>query len=218
MNTISAKEYKKLYKIDQKEIKFEINEVHKKAITLLNPQKGEKIVDLGCGTGEVVKLLSDIGVEAVGVDYMEEFLEVAIKNNPSSTFILADIRKLPFENESFDKFSCLGTLVYLSKNDMKLVLYEINRILKTNGIGIIRVGTSINKIGRFFLRIYKRESIFHSYLYSQKFYENFFKDAGFEIVKIEKSLDKTYRGTKKLFFKVFHIFFASTWFIVKKNQ
>jgi ubiquinone/menaquinone biosynthesis C-methylase UbiE len=218
MNTISAKEYKKLYKIDQREIKFEINEVHKKAITLLNPQEGEKIVDLGCGTGELVKLLSDRGVEAVGVDYMEEFLEVAIKNNPLSTFILADIRKLPFENESFDKFSCLGTLVCLSKDDVKLALYEINRILKPNGIGVIRVGTAVNKIGRFLLRIYKRESIFHSYLYSKKFYENCLKSSGFEIIHIERSLDKNYKGIKKLFFKVFHIFFASTWFIVKKNQ
>lgn len=37
-------------------------------VELLNPQAGEKILDLGCGTGDLAKKISDYNVDVVGIN------------------------------------------------------------------------------------------------------------------------------------------------------
>ncbi|WVQ85734.1 hypothetical protein IAT38_007901 [Cryptococcus sp. DSM 104549] len=63
---------------------------------LLNPQKGDKIIDLGCGTGELtVNLKKVVGEEGVviGVDANQSMLDSASKKSPSSIqYIQADIQ------------------------------------------------------------------------------------------------------------------------------
>lgn len=59
-------------------------------ITLLEPQAGERIVDLGCGTGHLTQKIADAGVTVVGIDSAPEMIAQARINFPNLKFQLAD--------------------------------------------------------------------------------------------------------------------------------
>jgi trans-aconitate methyltransferase len=70
-------------------------------LELLNPAKGERILDLGCGTGQLTSDIAQSGAEVVGLDNSEDMLAEAQKNFPTLRFVLADAShfRLP---DSFD--------------------------------------------------------------------------------------------------------------------
>lgn len=54
-----------------------VSELGGEILKWLDPRPGERILDLGCGDGELAKALSDAGVDVVGVDSSPEMLEAA---------------------------------------------------------------------------------------------------------------------------------------------
>ncbi len=68
---------------------------------LLAAQPGERVLDLGCGTGDHVSALRERGVQAEGVDQSPEMIARARKKFPGAPFEVADARALAFEG-TFD--------------------------------------------------------------------------------------------------------------------
>ncbi|SDW12978.1 Trans-aconitate methyltransferase [Marininema mesophilum] len=60
----------------------------KGVLKLLQPQKGEKILDLGCGTGDLTKEISKTGAVVTGSDFSEEMIEKARVKYPEIPFIV----------------------------------------------------------------------------------------------------------------------------------
>lgn len=58
-----------------------------------------RVLDIGCGTGYLTRLLRGV---VVGVDQSEEMLEVARRRVPNAEFLRADVPPLPFADGSFD--------------------------------------------------------------------------------------------------------------------
>ena len=59
-------------------------------VQLLNPQKGEIILDLGSGTGDLTKQIGDACQEVIGMDYSKDMIQTAQAKYPNIPFILAD--------------------------------------------------------------------------------------------------------------------------------
>ena len=59
-------------------------------IELLAAKQGEKILDLGCGTGDLANNLSQSGVNVVGVDKSENMIARASTKYPSISFMVQD--------------------------------------------------------------------------------------------------------------------------------
>ena len=74
-------------------------------VELLAPALGERILDLGCGTGHLTSLIAESGAEVVGVDSSEDMVGVASANYPHIRFEVADARSLPFKDEFNAVFS-----------------------------------------------------------------------------------------------------------------
>lgn len=54
-------------------------------LELLNPQAGERILDVGCGTGQLAAQIAQTGATVVGLDLDEAMLEQARSNYPTSS-------------------------------------------------------------------------------------------------------------------------------------
>lgn len=59
--------------------------------------------------------------------------------------IKVDIRKLPYDDESFDYALSYNTIFHLTKKDIKKSIAEINRVLKKNGLFFVNFMTQEDK-------------------------------------------------------------------------
>lgn len=95
------------------------------------------ILELGCGPGRYVALLSGLGYNVVAADPMrfpEWDLFRGCRNITLRDKVFAE--ELPFADHSFDHVTCLGALLYFEDPDRSL--QEIRRVLKPGGKLVIR--------------------------------------------------------------------------------
>ena len=59
-------------------------------LDLLAPQKGERILDLGCGSGQLTAAIADAGASVIGLDSSPEMLAEARAHYPAIEFRLGD--------------------------------------------------------------------------------------------------------------------------------
>lgn len=93
-------------------------------------EAGSHILDLGCGTGALLRALEVQGVTGVGADVSPAMLERARSHRPNGSFVQLEGPHLPFEDASFDAVVSLLSWRYL---DWDPVLMEIARILRPGG-------------------------------------------------------------------------------------
>lgn len=94
------------------------------------------ILDAGCGTGLFSKKLETFG-NVTGVDISSYSVKLAKRRRVRVK--KASIVKLPFPDSSFDLVVCIDVLYHLKvESDLK-ALQEFSRVLKPNGILILRV-------------------------------------------------------------------------------
>src|SRR5687767_3503542 len=107
----------------------------------LAPRAGERILDIGCGTG---RLTSDIAAETVvGTDLSAAMLEQAHRHYPNAaSFARADGMWLPFVSETFDAVFSTATFHWIADHDQ--LFSEIYRVLKPGGRLVSQCGGGPN--------------------------------------------------------------------------
>lgn len=70
-------------------------------LDLLAPQPGERVLDLGSGTGHLTAKIAEAGAEAVGLDASPDMVDQARHNYPHLQFVVADAAEFSFP-EPFD--------------------------------------------------------------------------------------------------------------------
>jgi SAM-dependent methyltransferase len=117
----------------------------RRALTMLRPQGGERILDLACGTGRHSLELVRQGFSVVGVEIGEELVEIARKDAAAqgleTDFIQADLRELKYEDE-FDIVLNLndGAVGYFETDEENHRTFEvISRALKPGGQNLVQV-------------------------------------------------------------------------------
>lgn len=92
---------------------------------------GERIADLGCGSGVFTGLLHRRGFNCTGIDLSPKLIRIAHEAHPGIDFQEGDIEHLPFADESFDGVLLAGVLHHLP--DWTACIAEVKRILKPGG-------------------------------------------------------------------------------------
>lgn len=92
----------------------------------------ESVLDVGCGTGLLVKFLSTSGFRAVGCDIEDEAIKAA-KNLNNIDLVKASAINLPFPNNSFDCITSISVVEHLRPQEVKKFIKESKRILKPGG-------------------------------------------------------------------------------------
>ena len=106
-------------------------------VSLLEPRAGERILDLGCGTGHLTAQIAEAGAHVTGVDRSAEMVAAARLAYPNLKFETSDARNLMFQDE-FDAVFSNATLHWI--HEPELVLQGVCRALRTGGRFVAELG------------------------------------------------------------------------------
>lgn len=107
---------------------------------LINPKDGEKILDVGCGTGILTRLIATSlfpNGSIRGIDISKHFIDLAhnyiqdLKYGSVIKFDVGDAEKLPYPNEHFDAAYAARVLLYIINPHQ--AVKELKRVVKNKG-------------------------------------------------------------------------------------
>lgn len=78
-----------------------VYEYGRELVALLAPQRGERILDIGCGSGQLTGAIADSGARVTGLDNSASMIDTARREYPDLSFVLADAKEFSFD-EPFD--------------------------------------------------------------------------------------------------------------------
>ncbi len=170
-----------------------------------NIKKEDVVLDIGCGNGRVMKILSGISKKVYGIDNDESAVELCkdnLKGFENVEVSLQDAEKINFKDGFFDVVICSEVFVNFGKTKFK-ILSEIKRVLKENSFLILNVYNEKALEKR--LKMYKEHGypfiksvdeengtvIFDGGVVSEQYSEEqitkILEDAGFEIQELIKT-------------------------------
>ena len=96
-------------------------------------QPGQKLLDIGIGTGLSSTLFHDFGMNIYGMDISEEMLDAVRNKNITQNLTMHDLTKFPYpyEEDFFDLVVNAGVFQFFE--DLQQVFKETGRILKKDG-------------------------------------------------------------------------------------
>lgn len=109
----------------------------------LPPGRGETLLDLGCNWGRWCVAAARKGYNPVGIDPSLAGIVAARKVSRqlgvTAHFVVADARYLPFRPRTFDVVFSYSVLQHLSKDNVRVALGEVARVLRPGGTSLIQM-------------------------------------------------------------------------------
>ena len=118
-----------------------VYEYGKDLLALLNAQAGEKILDVGCGTGHLTAQIAASGAQVTGLDFSDAMIEKARATYPGIEFQQADATNFSFAT-AFDAIFSNATLHWIS--DAEAAINCMAKALKSGGKFVIEFGGKNN--------------------------------------------------------------------------
>lgn len=174
----------------------------RRIIEEIDPKENDRIVDLGCGNGYYLFLLSNLGIKLKlsGFDYDKEIIKEAsqLLSKKEIRFTTGDLHKIHLKKDQFDKAVMSEVLEHV-ENDGK-VLKQVHKILKADGILVISVPSikyplfwdPINFVLQHLFNTHIKSGFFsglwsgHLRLYSLEELRKKFETAGFKVEAAEE--------------------------------
>ena len=116
---------------DYERISLHLGDSIDHAIGRLSPRPGERILDIGTGTGLAARRMAALGATVVGIDLGPELIETARRLGPGIDFRVGDAEQLPLEDASFD--GAISTFGIMFVNRPEAAAGELARICRKGG-------------------------------------------------------------------------------------
>src|SRR5215469_12674605 len=102
-------------------------------LDFVGAKAGDRVLDVGCGTGVISAALAERGCTVVGLDASESYLEGARRDrsHPKIVYELGDARRMPYADASFD--ACVSVLTIDVIPEVDQVVREMQRVTRRGG-------------------------------------------------------------------------------------
>jgi SAM-dependent methyltransferase len=92
---------------------------------------GMRVLDIGCGSGELCALAAARGAEVAGIDAAEGMIEIARRRLPDADLRVGPMEQLPWEDDRFDVATAVNALQFAA--DFVAALAEAARVVRPGG-------------------------------------------------------------------------------------
>jgi SAM-dependent methyltransferase len=150
-------------------------------LALLQKEGKLSLLEIGAGTGKDSKFFQENGMDVTCIDLSAEMVKFCRQKGLSAQIM--DMAHLEFTNESFDVIYTFNSLLHIPKNELPLVLENIKRVLKPNGLFHLGVYGSENEFEGVWDEdsyIPKRFFVFYSDEHIQEIATHYFELISFE--------------------------------------
>lgn len=110
---------------------------YEEAIRRIQLRAGQRVLEVGCGTGVFLRAASDCGARVVGLDASTELIELARERVPEAELHVGDMQFLPFESDTFDAVTGFNSFFFAA--DMVAALREAGRVARPGSPVVIQV-------------------------------------------------------------------------------
>lgn len=218
IRTVSSRIYTKQYYLNdcfgaetfKKTSGKELPEKIQKFIANIHIKKGMRILDVGCGRGDLAFYLARHGASVVGIDYAQAAIAIAehARRMQSKSiqklvsFQRMNAKKLNFPSDNFDVVISIDVFEHLYQEELVIAMQEIKRVLKPKGI--LLVHTEPNKIylewtHKYYSYPMSRLLVKVNRLFTGKEYFDLPKDLRNDLHKKQHVNEPTYNYLKHLF-------------------
>ena len=121
---------------------------------------GEKVLDVGCAKGFLVKDFFDLGIQSLGIDISKYAIDNSLLEIKDK-LIIGSADKLPFPDDTFDAVVSINTIHNLDREKCKQAINEMQRVSKNKKKLFIQVDSYLNE---------EQKKIFESWVLTAKFY------------------------------------------------
>jgi ubiquinone/menaquinone biosynthesis C-methylase UbiE len=95
------------------------------------------VADVGCGTGATSRMLTDFGLDVVGIDLSANMLAEARRRNPGLRFQVGSMTAMDFDDGHFDGVCAWYSVIHIPDEELPHVLAEFHRVLRPGGWALI---------------------------------------------------------------------------------
>ncbi len=163
-----------------------VSQLSQQVMKDLSPSKGEAILDLGCGDGELAKVMADLGCQVVGVDASQNLIDVALSRGIDARVM--DAQEIDFDSD-FDAAFSNAALHWMPRQEE--LVHRVYKALKPGGRFVAEMGgqgniakvcgalsTALSEIGEDFAS--RNPWVFPS----DQEYQALLQEAGFTVKKV----------------------------------
>ena len=101
---------------------------------------GKTILDIGCGSGHLLRKLRDLGGVCYGLEVSDKSIQDSEDTNMTNiTIMKATAREMPFSDNQFDMVFAADVMEHILDKDIERIMLEIQRVLKQEGRLIVLV-------------------------------------------------------------------------------
>jgi len=96
--------------------------------------KGDKVLDLGCGSARLYELLKEYDIQYYGMDISNELIKIARDNVPKGRFEVGDMLETPYDDNFFRSVISIAVVHHVPTAELRQKAFdEIFRITKPGG-------------------------------------------------------------------------------------
>lgn len=157
-------------------------------LSLIKEENKSSLLEIGPGAGKDSLFFQESGLEVKCIDLSPELVKLCQQKGLDAQVM--DMTELSLPRESFDAVYALNSLLHIPKNDLPIVLKNIQNVLKPNGLFYMGVYGSENDTEHIWENdpyTPKRFFAFYSDEHLQEITGQYFKQISFKRITVEGS-------------------------------
>jgi ubiquinone/menaquinone biosynthesis C-methylase UbiE len=105
-----------------------------------------KVVDVGCGPGQIARALRDRGLDAMGIDISAEMIACAREAAPEIEFVRGSMFTLDAKDAAWAGIAAFYAIVHLEPDELEAAFSEFRRVLEPGGLALVSFHVGEGKV------------------------------------------------------------------------